>query len=144
MVKIFLIIIFIIANSISSLANEVLKICKFCDLRYAQYQNLSLDNADYSGAYMFRINFTRSSLKNSIFESSNLIRSILERGNFSHSNFNKADLSSSNLYGSTFTNASFIFANLDDSYLEAAELSYADLTGSSIKGANLILSLIHI
>ena len=84
MVKIFFIIIFIVTNSISSLANETLKTCKFCDLRYAQYQNLSLDNADYSGAYMFRINFTRSSVKNSIFESSNLIRSNLERGDFTN------------------------------------------------------------
>ena len=63
MIKILFIIIFIITNSISISANETLKICKLCDLRYAQYQNLSLDNADYSGAYMFRINLRRSSLK---------------------------------------------------------------------------------
>ena len=76
------------AKNASQLRNGMgFNACTFCDLRYDDFSRMDLENADFSGAYLFGTNFSWSSARKARFESAILYQGRMEWADFDGSDF---------------------------------------------------------
>jgi len=98
---------------------------------------INLDELSACGGRWRQVNLSRSSLRNSNFEDSDLGGCDLRDADLSYGNFRHADLRGANLSGANLSHADFRGADLRGALTDRATTDGTDLNGAALAGTNL-------
>lgn len=118
-------------------AAEIPVRCPFCELRYQDFNQRRIDDADYVGAYLYGSNLSWAVVRKGNFQSSVLTFARMDWGDMSDSDFSKAALEDASMSRASFRNANFRMAHLDRANLARSDLSGAQFVTASMRDVNL-------
>ena len=93
---------------------------------------IDLTNANFSKAFLFRANFSKTNLIDADFSKADLYKANFSKANLWYTDFSEADLHKAN-----FSNADLFWANFSKTNLAGADFSEADLHEANFSEANL-------